>query len=386
MRALKRRQSLAFLITRRIEPAAADCRSERGRFRSAGQHGARGASPDGAPTGTGGQMSCRQSVAAAARPARAALTMMEGDQQASGRTRAEDSRACVIGSWPQPSCGRGSSKKTAGRAGDAKKGGARDAMLGGSQGAILGAGVLALDSGRQDEAIGLMTAATALPDAGLRAWAHFFLGLLLETRAQQRKHEAAARGEVLTGLRAHAHRTRWAPRLVLCPRRPLVLCSAAVSCPDRASYLAAGDQTGFSTAYEHYVKAIETAPKPDAAAGLWARTKAADIAMQFKEPAQAMRLLRPVGNTQQAAWDGITLQASEGMGDGAWHYVSRSSSSRSSCAHHPLASDYALLCADRRACLALVTSTRPQVTMLNTLMQIHLQMSDVEAAIPLALR
>jgi len=85
-------------------------------------------------------------------------------------------------------------------------------MLGGSQGALLAAGVIALDSGRQDEATALMTAVAALPDAGLRAWAHFFLGLLLQTRAHQRKKEATARGEVLTGCARHACRTRWAPR------------------------------------------------------------------------------------------------------------------------------------------------------------------------------
>ncbi len=155
-------------------------------------------------------------------------------------------------------------------------------------------------------------------------------------------------------------------------------------CPDCA-YLAAGDQSGFSKAYEHYATAIDTAPKPDAAAALWARTNAAKIAIQFKEPLQAMRLLVPIGNTQQAAWEGITIKTSEGMANGKCHYVSRSSSSRLSCAHRPLASGCALLCANRRAC-ALVTSTRPQVAMLNALAKIYCQMSDVQAAMPLELR
>ncbi len=72
-------------------------------------------------------------------------------------------------------------------------------MLEGSQGAILSAGVIALEEGHLDKALGFLTAVTALPNAQFRAWAHFFLGVVVQTKGNQLKDEAAARKEVLTG-------------------------------------------------------------------------------------------------------------------------------------------------------------------------------------------
>lgn len=83
-----------------------------------------------------------------------------------------------------------------------------------------------------------------------------------------------------------------------------------------------GDETGHSKAYAHFALAFKTSPKPDAPVGLWGRINAAQIAQQFKEPAQAMQLLMPISNTRQAVWEGISFKMREGLADGTWHYVS----------------------------------------------------------------
>jgi hypothetical protein len=79
-------------------------------------------------------------------------------------------------------------------------------MLEGSQGALLSAGVIAMEEGHLDKALGLLAAVTALPNAQFRAWAHFFLGVVVQTKANHLKEEAAARKEVLTGCIWHARR------------------------------------------------------------------------------------------------------------------------------------------------------------------------------------
>ena len=84
----------------------------------------------------------------------------------------------------------------------------------------------------------------------------------------------------------------------------------------------AGSETGMSTAYEYYVKAFETAKDQHSGVALWGRVNAAQLAMEFKEAGQAMKLLLPVANTHPDAWTGIPFKMSEGLADGTWHYVS----------------------------------------------------------------
>lgn len=80
-----------------------------------------------------------------------------------------------------------------------------------AQGTLLAAAVVKLEEGKIEEAMGLMSVVASLPNRQYQAWAFFFLGLLHQSKGNQRKVEAAARGQVLTGI-THAHtRTKTLP-------------------------------------------------------------------------------------------------------------------------------------------------------------------------------
>ena len=53
----------------------------------------------------------------------------------------------------------------------------------------------------------------------------------------------------------------------------------------------------------------------------------ADLYNSYEEAVSVQGVLEAADEKVQEAWEGITIRTSEGKANGAWHYVSRSSSS-----------------------------------------------------------
>ena len=136
-----------------------------------------------------------------------------------------------------------------------------------------------LEQGQIDQSISDMQLVASLPDRHLKAWSHFFLGFLYQTKGMCMK-------------RAHGD---------------------SASSGQAAKLL--------SMSYDQYVTSFEMAAKQDAAPALWARTNAALIAMQFRDSGQAMKLLISTSNTQCEMWEGISYKLSGGLADGAFHFA-----------------------------------------------------------------
>ena len=106
------------------------------------------------------------------------------------------------------------------------------------------------------------------------------------------------------------------------------------------------DFTGLTAAFQSYQRSIALARHPHSSSALWARSNAAALAMEFRDDRCAMQLLLPTAKLADQDWEGIAFRMSSGLADGKLHMIS----------------------------------------MLNTLLKTFLDLSDVESAIPLALK
>ena len=106
------------------------------------------------------------------------------------------------------------------------------------------------------------------------------------------------------------------------------------------------DFTRLTAAFQSYQRSIALARHPHSSSALWARSNAAALAMEFRDDRCAMQLLLPTAKLADQDWEGIAFRMSSGLADGKLHMIS----------------------------------------MLNTLLKTFLDLSDVESAIPLALK
>ena len=182
------------------------------------------------------------------------------------------------------------------------------------QGALLANAVLQMEEGKYDEAIGLMFAVANLPNRHFTVWAHFFLGLLYHKKGTMLKAQASARGEAISGAKYRA--SMYDFYICICGKPSMLTRTLCIALCTK------GDESGFSKAYKHYEICFETASNPLACPALWARYHGAQLAVEFRESAMAMKLMVGMENIKRPDWDGISIGTPEGPVDGFTFYVS----------------------------------------------------------------